>query len=54
VGANYVKDNHAANRAMQMIDTTRYDIAGRHPQDFMLAYTAADAKQHTNRPRSPR
>jgi membrane dipeptidase len=48
VGANYVKDNHAANRAMQMIDTTRYDIAGRHPKDFMLAFTAADVESAHN------
>src|SRR5258706_7303631 len=44
VGANYVKDNHSANRAMQMIDTTRHDIAGRYPKDFMLSFTAADVE----------
>ncbi len=48
VGGNYVKDNHAANRAMQMIDTTRHDIAGRYPKDFMLAVTAADVEAAHN------
>jgi len=48
VGGNYVKDNHAANRAMQMIDTTRHDIAGRYPKDFMLAFTAADVEAAHN------
>jgi membrane dipeptidase len=48
VGANYVKENHAANRALQMIDTTRHDIAGRYPKDFMLAFTAADVETAHN------
>lgn len=42
VGANYVKDHQSANRALQMIDTVRHDIAGRYPNDFALALTAAD------------
>jgi membrane dipeptidase len=50
VGAEYVKDNHSANRALQMIDTTRTDIIAAHPNDFVFA-TTADAierahKQH--------
>jgi membrane dipeptidase len=40
VAANYVKGNRSANRALQMIDTVRHDIAGRYPNDFMLATTA--------------
>ncbi len=42
VGANYVKDNNSANRALQMIDTTRTDIIAAHPNDFVFATTAAD------------
>ena len=40
VGANYVKDNHSANRALQMIDTVRHDIVEGHPNEFALATTA--------------
>ncbi|WP_213806557.1 dipeptidase [Granulicella sp. dw_53] len=40
VGAEYVKDNHSANRALQMIDTTRTDIIAGHPNDFVFATTA--------------
>jgi membrane dipeptidase len=50
VGANYVTDNHAANRTLQMIDTVRHDIVARYPNDFLLSTTAADVrlahKQH--------
>jgi membrane dipeptidase len=42
VGANYTNGNHSANRALQMIDTVRTDIAARYPNDFQLAFTAAD------------
>jgi len=42
VGANYVKDNHSANRTLEMIDTVRNDIVRRYPRDFALALTAAD------------
>ena len=42
VGANYVKDNHAANRTLQMIDTVRTDIIAAHPNDFVFATTADD------------
>ncbi len=41
VAAGYAKDNHSANRALQMIDTVRHDIVGRYPNDFQLA-TSAD------------
>jgi membrane dipeptidase len=42
VAPTYVKDNHAANRALQMIDTVRHDIVARHPGDFALALTTDD------------
>jgi membrane dipeptidase len=42
VGANYTGGNHSANRALQMIDTVRTDIAARYPNDFQLSFTAAD------------
>ncbi len=42
VDASYVKDNHSANRALQMIDTVRTDIVAAHPNDFVLATTADD------------
>jgi membrane dipeptidase len=45
VGANYVKDNHSANRALQMIDTVRHDIIDRYPNDFQLALTADDIER---------
>jgi membrane dipeptidase len=40
VGAEYVDGNHSANRALQMIDTTRTDIIAAHPDDFVFATTA--------------
>lgn len=42
VGAEYVKDNHSANRALQMIDTVRTDVVAAHPQEFVFATTADD------------
>ncbi|MGA9026240.1 MAG: dipeptidase [Steroidobacteraceae bacterium] len=49
VDPSYVKDNHSANRALQMIDTVRHDIIEAHPQ-FVFAVTAGDIerahKQH--------
>ncbi len=42
VAAGYVEGNHSANRALQMIDTIRHDIAGRYPDTFQLCYTAGD------------
>ncbi len=41
VGANYMDGNHAANRALQMIDTIRHDIVAAHPDTFAFA-TSAD------------
>ena len=40
VGAEYVKDNHAANRTLEMIDTVRTDVIASHPNDFVFATTA--------------
>ena len=49
VGANYVKDNHAANRTLQMIDTVRTDIIAAHPNEFVFATTADDiVRAHKN------
>lgn len=42
VGAEYVNGNHSANRALQMIDTTRTDIIAAHPNEFVFATTADD------------
>jgi membrane dipeptidase len=42
VGANYVRDNRSANRALEMIDTVRHDIIARYPNDFVFATSAAD------------
>ena len=50
VGAEYTKDNHSANRALQMIDTVRTDVIAAHPNEFVYATTADDIvrahKQH--------
>ena len=45
VAPKYVMGNHAANRALEMIDTVRHDIVGRYPNDFALATTAADIER---------
>ena len=45
VDASYVKDNHAANRTLQMIDTVRTDVISKHPNDFLFATTAADIER---------
>src|SRR5438067_426199 len=37
VAASFVEGNHAANRALQMIDTVKHDIAGKYPNEFLLA-----------------
>lgn len=42
VAADYVRNNNSANRALQMIDTVRHDIVTRYPNDFALAFTAAE------------
>jgi len=50
VGAEYTKDNHSANRALEMIDTVRTDVIAAHPNEFVYATTADDIvrahKQH--------
>jgi membrane dipeptidase len=45
VAASYVNGNHAARRALEMIDTIRRDIVERYPKDFTLALTAADIRR---------
>ena len=42
VAPPYAKDKSSAHRALQMIDTVRYDIVARHPADFALALSADD------------
>jgi membrane dipeptidase len=50
VDAKYVNGNHAANRALQMIDTVYHDIINRYPNEFMLALSADDIeKAHRKR-----
>ena len=44
VAGSYVKDNHSANRTLQMIDTVKHDIVERYPNDFLLARTADDVE----------
>ncbi len=44
VGANYERDHHSANRALQMIDTVRHDIVARYPNEFELALTASEVE----------
>ncbi len=38
----YVDTNQSAHRALEMIDTIRYDIVAKHPETFELATTADD------------
>jgi membrane dipeptidase len=45
VAPKYVEGNHAANRALEMIDTVRHDIIEKYPSDFLLATTAADIRR---------
>ncbi len=40
VPADTVRTHSAAHRALEMIDTIRFDIVGKHPADFRLAATA--------------
>ena len=42
VGAKYAKEGHAAQRALDMIDTIRHDIAAKHPNEIALATYADD------------
>jgi membrane dipeptidase len=45
VAASYAKDNHSANRALQMIDTVRHDIVGKYPNDFQLVTTSSGIRK---------
>ena len=45
VAPTYVEGNHAANRALQMIDTVRHDIIEKYPNDFVFATAAADIRR---------
>ena len=45
VDAEYVKGNHSANRALEMIDTVRTDVIAAHPNDFVFATTADEIVQ---------
>ncbi len=45
VDSKYVKGNHSAHRALEMIDTVRHDIIDRYPDTFALALTAADIER---------
>ena len=45
VDAEYVKDNHAANRTLQMIDTVQTDVILKHPAEFLYATTADDIER---------
>ena len=42
----YVKGNHSANRALQMIDTVRHDIVGRYPNDFDSSALPPESRAH--------
>lgn len=42
VAPEYAKTGQSAHRALEMIDTIRTDIAGRYPDQFLFARTAAD------------
>jgi membrane dipeptidase len=45
VAASYAEGNHAANRALQMIDTVRHDIIAKYPNDFLFAGSVADIRR---------
>jgi membrane dipeptidase len=45
VSAAYVPQKKAENRTLQTIDTVRYDIVEKHPDDFMFATTADDIER---------
>lgn len=45
VGQDYVKTNQSAHRALEMIDTIRFDIVGKHRETFALATTAGDIER---------
>ncbi|HWC98630.1 MAG TPA: dipeptidase [Candidatus Sulfopaludibacter sp.] len=45
VAGSYTEGNHSAHRTLDMIDTVRTDIAGKYPNDFLFATTAADIRR---------
>ncbi len=45
VDSEYVKGNHSANRALQMIDTIRHDIVERYPNEFLFARSVKDIEE---------
>ena len=49
VAARYAEGSHSANRALQMIDTVRHDIAARYPNDFMAAASVKDIEEARRR-----
>src|SRR5215472_16715124 len=49
VDSEYVKGNHSANRALQMIDTIHHDIVERYPNDFMFATSVRDIEEARRR-----
>jgi len=49
VDAAYVEGNHAAHRALQLIDAVRHDVVARYPNDFAFAGSVAEilaARKH--------
>src|SRR3979490_1616208 len=45
VAATYMEGNHAAHRALDMIDTVHHDIIEKYPNDFLFATTAEDIRR---------
>ncbi|MDD5544631.1 MAG: dipeptidase [Acidobacteriia bacterium] len=45
VDHKYVDTHQSAHRALEMIDTIRYDIVAKHPDTFVLATTADDIER---------
>jgi membrane dipeptidase len=45
VAAGFARPGQAAHRALEMIDTIRYDIVERHPGEFALAASASDIER---------
>jgi len=45
VAAGFARSGQAAHRALEMIDTIRYDIVERHPGEFALAASASDIER---------
>lgn len=45
VASSSVKDNHSANRALQMIDTVLHDIVEKYPSDFLFVTTSSGIRK---------